>query len=243
MSEIKQKMPNYSYTYAKSTYDKLVQYEISIQVPPIADDESLIIRLDGKGLTSRFKTDDELFLSDFHLAMRRILENFPKYCRDVKFAYSFKDEISFLLDKEQITKSKCFANRVEKVLPFISGFISAMFSQYISKKLKSFPTEAFTFDARMIIIPTSMIKDYFHSRQAFAMSSFIDRICSFKNLKPQSHTLSNVKAALNKIDDDWKNYPQYVCSGYVGYYKNDKWLVETASDFAQKWNKYEALIK
>ena len=243
MAEPIQKIPNYSYGYAKSTYAELEKYEVSMQVPTIKDSESLIVRLDGKGLTSRFKSEDELYLPEFHLAMRSIMENIQKYCPYVKFAYSFKDEISLLLDKEQIEHSKDFQNRVEKVLPLLSGYISAMFSQYITKKLKSYPTEAFTFDARIIIIPTTHLKDYFHSRQAFAMSGFIDRICSFKHLTPFSRTFSNVKIALNECDDDWYNYPQFVCSGYVGRFENEKWLVDTASDFAQKWYKYEDAIK
>ena len=234
--------PNYSYGYAKSTYDKLEQYEISMQVPPVKPEESLIVRLDGKGLTARFKNHEELFLPDFHLAMKRVMENIKKYCPYVTFAYSFKDEISLLLNKDQIAHSKDFQNRIEKVLPLLSGYISAMFSQYISKRLKSSPCEAFTFDARIIILPTSQSKDYFHSRQAFAMSGFIDRICSFKHLTPISRTFSNVKQALKDIGDDWFNYPQYVCSGYVGRYENEKWTVDTASDFMQKWYKYEKNI-
>lgn len=158
------------------------------------------------------------------------------------FAYSFKDEISLLLDKEQIESSKDFQNRIEKVLPILSGYISSMFSQYMTKKLKTSPCEAFTFDARIIIIPTSQLKDYFHSRQAFAMSGFMDRICSFKSLKPFSRSFNNVKQALNEIGDDWYNYPQYVCSGYVGRYENGKWIVDTASDFMQKWFKYESFV-
>ena len=92
----KQKIPPYSYGYAKNTYEKLEKYEMSTTIPFIKEDEVLIVRLDGKGLTSRFKCDSELFLSDFHLAMRRILENIKKYCSFVDFAYSFKDEISFI---------------------------------------------------------------------------------------------------------------------------------------------------
>ena len=235
-------LPNYSYSYAINTYEKLAQYEVSMQVPSIESDESLIVRLDGKGLTARFKSENELFLSDFHLAMKRVMENIKKYCPYVTFAYSFKDEISLLINKEQIEHSNDFQNRIEKVLPILSGYISAMFSQYISKRLKTSPCEAFTFDARIIILPTSQLKDYFHSRQAFAMSGFIDRICSFKHLTPESRTFSNVKKALKDIGDDWFNYPQYVCSGYVGRYENEKWLVDTASDFLQKWFKYEPYL-
>ena len=68
MSEVIHKIPitNYSYGYAKSTYEKLEQYEVSMQVPHIGSNESIIVRLDGKGLTSRFKSDTELFLPDFH---------------------------------------------------------------------------------------------------------------------------------------------------------------------------------
>ena len=235
-------LPNYTYSYAITTYEKLIQYELSMQVPSLEANESLIVRLDGKGLTARFKSENELFLSDFHLAMKRVMENIKKYCPYVTFAYSFKDEISLLINKEQIEHSKDFQNRIEKVLPFLSGYISAMFSQYISKRLKTSPCEAFTFDARIIILPTSQLKDYFHSRQAFALSGFIDRICSFKHLTLESRTFSNVKKALKDIGDDWFNYPQYVCSGYVGRYENEKWIVDTASDFLQKWFKYEPYL-
>ena len=124
-------VPNYSYGYAKSTYEELEKYEISMQVPAITLNEGIIIRLDGKGLTSRFKSDNELFMPDFHLAMKRIMENIKKYFPYVSFAYSFKDEISLLIDKEQIEHNKDFQNRIEKVLPLLSGYISSMFSQYI----------------------------------------------------------------------------------------------------------------
>ena len=243
MTEIRPKKTNYSYGYAKAQYAKLEKYEISMQIPTINDEESLIIRLDGKGLTSRFKNNKELFLSDFYLAMRRILENIQQYCPYVKFAYSFKDELSLLIDNQYTSHNKHFQNRVEKVLPIISGYTSSMFSQYIPNALKSSPTESFTFDARIVIIPTSQLKTYFHSRQAFAMSNFIDRICSFKSLALKNRTLNNVKAALKERNDDWHKYPQYVYCGYVGCFEDGKWRVDTASDFAQKWQKYETLIK
>ncbi len=233
----KQKIPPYSYGYAKSTYEKLEKYEMSTTIPFIKEDEVLIVRLDGKGLTSRFKCDSELFLSDFHLAMRRILENIKKYCSFVDFAYSFKDEISFLINKDMIQNNKDYANRIEKVLPIISGFVSSMFSQYISKKLKTFPTEAFAFDARIIILPKEELKNYFHSRQSFAMAAFMDRLCSFYHLSVERRTVVDVKKALKEKNMDWNSFPQYVCSGYVAY-TQDKWKVETASDFSQKWGKY-----
>ena len=81
--------PNYSYGYAKATYEKLEQYEISMQVPAIKADESIVVRLDGKGLTVRFKSDIELFLPDFHLAMKRVMENIKKYFPYVMEAGSF----------------------------------------------------------------------------------------------------------------------------------------------------------
>lgn len=230
-------IPPYSYGYAKSTYGKLEKYEISTELPVVKDDECVIVRLDGKGLTSRFKDDNELFLSDFHLAMKRVLENIKKYCSFVDFAYSFKDEISFLVNKDFIKKNKHYGNRMEKILPIISGYVSAMFSQYISKGLKRFEIEAFSFDARIIILPKDKVKDYFHSRQAFAMAAFMDRLCSFYQLSVEKRTVAYVKTALKDKGMDWNNFPQYVCSGYVGFGK-EKWEVETASDFAQKWEKY-----
>ncbi len=233
-------IPPYSYGYAKSTYEKLQQYEISTNIPQIKEDECLIIRLDGKGLTSRFKDNKKPFLPDFHLAMRRVLENIKKYCAFVEFTYSFKDEISFLVNKDFIQNNKGYANRMEKILPIISGYVSAMFSQYISKKLKVFQTEAFAFDARIIILPKDKLKDYFHARQAFAMAAFMDRICSFYSLSVEKRTVAYVKTALKEKGMNWNNFRQYVCSGYVGYEK-EKWMVETASDFALKWEKYNVV--
>lgn len=237
----KQKIPPYSYGYAKSTYEKLEKYEMSTAIPFIKEDEVLIVRLDGKGLTSRFKCDSELFLSDFHLAMRRILENIKKYCSFVDFAYSFKDEISFIINKYFIQNNNDYANRIEKVLPIISGYVSAMFSQYISKKLKHIPTESFAFDARIIILPKDKLKDYFHSRQSFAMAAFMDRLCSFYHLSVERRTVVDVKKALKEKNMDWNGFPQYVCSGYVAY-AQEKWKVETASDFSQKWEKYNTTV-
>ena len=120
----------------------------------------------------------------------------------------------------------------------MSGYVSAMFSQYISKQLKKIPTEAFAFDARIIILPKDKLKDYFHSRQAFAMASFMDRLCSFYQLSVEKRTVAYVKTALKEIGKNWNDFPQYVCSGYVGF-GYEKWGVETASDFAQKWDKYK----
>lgn len=236
----KQKMPPYSYWYAKRNYEKLQKYELITTLPLIKEDECLIVRLDGKGLTSRFKSNNELFLSDFHLAMKRVLENVKKYCSYVEFAYSFKDEISFLINKDFIQKHKDYKNRIEKILPIISGYVSAMFSQYISKRLKNIQAEAFSFDARIIIIPKEKLKDYFHSRQSFAMAAFMDRLCSYYSLSVGKRTVANVKTALKNRNKNWYDFPQYVCRGYVGFGK-EKWKVETASDFAQKWEKYQVI--
>ena len=139
--------------------------------------------------------------------------------------------------KDFIQNNKDYENRIEKVLPIISGYVSAMFSQYISKKLKHIPTESFAFDARIIILPKDKLKDYFHSRQSFAMAGFMDRICSFYHLSVEKRTVVAVKNALKEKNMDWNSFPQYVCSGYVAY-TQDKWKVETASDFYQKWRKY-----
>ena len=237
----KQKIPPYSYGYAKSTYEKLEKYEMSTTIPFIKEDEVLIVRLDGKGLTARFKDNNELFLSDFHLAMRRILENIKKYCSFVDFAYSFKDEISFIINKDFIQNNNDYANRIEKILPIISGYVSAMFSQYISKKLKHIQTESFAFDARIIILPKEELKNYFHSRQSFAMAAFMDRLCSFYYLSVERRTVVDVKKALKERNMDWNSFPQYVCSGYVAYAQG-KWKVETASDFYQKWEKYNTTV-
>ena len=107
----------------------------------------------------------------------------------------------------------------------------------ISKSLKKTPTEAFAFDARIIILPKDKLQDYFHSRQAFAMAAFMDRLCSFYQLSVEKRTVAYVKTALKEKGMDWNKFPQYVCSGYVAFGK-EKWEVETASDFAQKWDKY-----
>ena len=232
----KTKTPPYSYGYAKRIYKKLKGYEISTEIPEIKDGECLIIRLDGVGMTARFKRKNELFISDFHLAMKLVLENIKNYCTFIKFAYSFKDEISFLVDKEFIKTNKHYENRIEKILPIISGYVSAIFSQHISPELKTAPTEPFAFDARAIILPEDKLKDYFRARQAFAMVGFMDRLYSFYRLSIEKRTFANVNAALKEKEMNWYNFPQYVCNGYVGF--GEEWKVETASDFSRNWENY-----
>ena len=235
------KVINYNYGYALSKNKKLLEYEKSNQIDNITEEDALMVRLDGKGLTKRFKTEDKLYLQEFHLAMRRVIENIRKYCSFITFAYSFKDEITFVLSKQYVESDKNYNNRTEKILSILSGYVSAMFSQYISPKLKEFKTEVFAFDARLIIIPKEKVNDYFHARQSFAMSAFIDRLCAFKHIET-THSYKAVVKYLESVNESWDNYPQYICSGYVGYNNENKWIVETASDFHQKWFKYEDKI-
>lgn len=98
-------------------------------------------------------------------------------------------------------------------------------------KFEFLSSEAFVFDARIIILPKEKMKDYFHSRQAFAMAAFMNRVCSFYQLSVEKRTVAYVKTALKERGLNWNDFPQYVCSGYVGF-ENEKWEVETASDFS-----------
>lgn len=109
---------------------------------------------------------------------------------------------SFLINKDIIQNNKDYANQIEKVLPIVSGFVSSMFSQYISKKLKTIPTEAFAFDTRIIILPKEELKNYFHSRQSFAMAAFMDRLCSFYHPSVERRTVVDVKKALKEKNMD-----------------------------------------
>lgn len=241
MTKTKQKKRNsddfYSlYWKSKKMYPPLKKYEISMKVPEIKEDQSLIIRLDGIKMSARFKNKEEMFLFEFYDTMKNIIQDVRKYFPFVEIAYSFKDEISLLIGKEQIQHNK-YQNRIEKILPIFSGYISSLFSQYLPKKLKKSPCEAFSFDARLILLPTSQLKYYFRSRQAFAMRSFIDRFCSYR----YPSTTKKDKKIIFEIEKEIKEKKEWepLYSGYVGFFDNGEWQVQIADNFMKCWDKYE----
>lgn len=189
----KQKKLFYSHKQAINKYKLFKNDEKIFDLSNVKSSECIVIRLDGKGLSKRFKSRHEIFLSDFYDSMKFIVSNIKTYCQFVDFAYSFNDEISFLINKEYIRNDKFYSNRLEKMLSILSGYVSAIFSQKIDTKLKKYYNESFSFDARVIIFPKCKIKEYFISRQYFAISSFIDRLYFFIMLQKKVELLPMLK--------------------------------------------------
>lgn len=239
----KQKNLFYGHKQAINKYKLFKNDEKIFDFSNINLNECIVVRLDGKGLSKRFKNKNEIFLFDFYDAMNFIVTNIKTYCEFVDFAYSFNDEISFLINKDYIRNNKFYSNRLEKLISILSGYVSAIFSQKIDIKLKKYCNESFSFDARVIIFPKHKAKEYFISRQYFAISSFIDRLYFFYKVTKHSRTIANIKKILNENNIEFNETLHYICFGIVAFEKTKKWTVETARESLSNFDKSLNLIK
>ena len=213
----------------KKNYDTNFKAYESIKYLDIKNDIGLIIRLDGKDLTSLLKkrNKNDICNLNFVKTMKNVLEKIVTIVEYIKFAYAATDELSFELDYEKIPVDM---RRLEKLISLISGYVSSMFSiemQKITNEIKYY-----SFDARLLILPKNKIKDYFYLRQCFCFSHFLDVINSRngKKITNEKLTLNEVKI---KYNVNYKNIEPYFIFGYVGYYKKRKWKIKKA-DFLNK---------
>ena len=237
---------NYCHGYAKQQDNKINKYEKSDLVD-LPETHELIIRLDGKGITKHFKSKLELFSVAFHCAMRRTVAAIQKYFPYIRFIYSAKDELSILIDRrifqddDYLSESKQI--RVEKILPIIAGYVSAIFSQYIPQCLKKIENEFFSFDARAIVVPKEKLMDYFHTRQAYAITAAVCRMSSFYKLPIKYPAYNEFNNYIRKNDVKIQSCPRYVSHGYVFYFNHKKErITEEADEFYQLWHKYARYI-
>lgn len=235
----KQKTVN-SHSIAMQQYLPFTKMEKRYYLPKLGDSETIIVRLDGKGMTKKFLRNNLISESHFS-AMKQMMQNIVKHCPYIAFAYSTNDEVSFVIKDNAITSNQ-IERRAEKLLSYLSGFVSSLYSLSISDKTEK---RAYSFDSRAIIVKDSeTLKNYYCLRQKIAIGYFIEKLCTKNNLPQKEYTIDKIKEALRSKDNSWDDYPPYVPWGYVGFYNNtNTWIVEIAKSFETDWDTYTIKIK
>lgn len=189
--------------------------------------KEIVIRLDGKSMSKYFSDDKKIFNDYFYKGMKYTIEQVTKEFRFIKFVYSFKDEISLLIDVNTVKNDKVFS-RYEKLISLLSGYISAVFTNYINTNLNN--KKIFYFDSRLIYLYSNKVIDYFNSRQDLSNRAFTDRIVSYfktNNIFDVEKLISFLKTK-DILFDNIKEY----FYGYIRY-NLDKWT--TVSDEIDKY--------
>ena len=230
----KQKIVN-SHSIAMQQYLPFIKMEKRYYLPKLGDSETIIVRLDGKGMTKKFLRNNLISESHFS-AMKQMMQGIVKHCPYITFAYSTNDEVSFVIKDNAITSNQ-IERRAEKLLSYLSGFVSSLYTLGISDKTEK---RAYSFDSRAIIVNNSeALKHYYCLRQKIAIGYFIEKLCIKNSLPQKAYTIDEIKIALKSKGNDWDNYPQYIPWGYVGFYDDtNTWIVEEAKSFETDWTYY-----
>lgn len=208
---------NTSYKYALDKYNKIKKYELKSNIE--SNDNAVIVRLDGKGMTKSFKPEDKCFDLRFYNTMHRISEDIIKYFPYTIKTYSYKDEISIQIDYDKFKYDKEYDNRQEKLLSILSGYVSSLFNKYINDK------NIYSFDARIIIIPKELVDDYFQARKDFATYAYLERMFDYYKIETDKNKF-NLNYLLKQKDKIKKeDLYEYICFGITGRYIEGNWIV------------------
>ncbi len=205
-----------SYKKAINAYNKEFKNKELSKVIPLESNEEIIVRLDGKNLSKCFSISNENknYLV-FYDAIRFVMSEIIKYFQFICIAYSFKDEISFLINKKKI-KTNSEMKREQKILSLLSGAVSSLFTQYMNLTCNS--KSIYYFDARIILVEKDNIFDYFECRNDLSIRAFCDS--ARKYIEPGNEW----KLDLVKKDLKDKNisYNNYMINGTFAVYLHNK---------------------
>ena len=223
-----------SHDIALQQYQPFKKLEKRYYLPKLGNSETTIVRLDGKGMTKKFLRGN-LVSDSYFAAMQQMLHDIVRYCPYIVFAYSANDEVSFIIKNTAIASNQ-IGRRAEKLLSYLSGFVSSLYTININNKGEK---HAFSFDSRAIIINDCKLKAYFCSRQSISVGYFIEKLCKKNKLPQKVYSIDKIKSDLKSKNDNWDNYPHYIPYGYVGFYDDtNTWIVEEAKSFEADWTYY-----
>lgn len=129
------RVTNYSFNYNKKFYDSLKVAENDYKIP-LRRNRFNIIRLDGASFSKQFKLRYEKFSKKIPYnpylayAMQATVMDAMREFPFISFAYSFSDEVSFLVDNALIDFRKM--NSLEKMISILSSFVSSAFNMNLN---------------------------------------------------------------------------------------------------------------
>ena len=229
---------SYSYKHVVNGYSSIKKNEIMTMLDIDHSTSLMIVRLDGKGLTKQSKADG-VINEKFYSTMGYVMREIEKYAK-IRFAYSCNDEISLLLEKEYLDERK-IENRLEKVLTYLSGYVSSLFT--IEWYNQTQEMKVTSFDARALIIDKREVKNYFLSRQRFSIQHFIEYLCNHYQFAGKDYTIKGIDTYLKTVGRSWNSFPKIISYGIIGYHDEGKWVVKEASDFEKERNNFFLRIK
>ena len=224
-----------SHDVAIKGYREIKRLEKNYYLRKLGKTETIVVRLDGQGLTKKFLRGKLDSPEHFH-AMKKMMEGIVKYCSYINFAYSANDEVSFVIDGKALS-SDTINYRAEKLLTYLSGYISSLYTLNVNEGTDN--KQAYSFDARIVLLKDGVTsKDYYSKRQKIAIGYFIEKLCTKKRLPQKVYTFEEIRGQIKSSGDEW-DYPRYASHGYVGFYnKEKKWIIEEAKDFEKEWSSY-----
>lgn len=165
-------MINYSHKFAMKLNNEMLPYEAKFNLK-LDEDKYYVIRFDGVKMTKHFLGKEEARVP-FFKTMKQTLADFMLENPNLKFAYSYADEISVFLSKEALEE---YEYRIEKILSVYSSQLGFIFSVNAVKNNLELDDKIRCFDCRIIELEDlKKVRDYFASRQAFQISSHFLRL-------------------------------------------------------------------
>lgn len=163
---------NYTHKYAMQLNEEIVSHEDTYNI--ILDSQKLyILRFDGVRMTKNFLGNPDL-RTPFFKTMKELLQKFMENNLNLKFAYSFSDEISILLSKEVLEE---YDYRLEKIISIYSSQLGFLFGSVATKNNLNLDGKIRSFDCRIIEFDNMYeVREYFVSRQVFQISSHFLRL-------------------------------------------------------------------
>ena len=163
---------NYTHKYAMQLNEEIVSHEDTYNI--ILDSDKLyVLRFDGVRMTKNFLGNPDS-RTPFFKTMKDTLQCFMENNLNLKFAYSFSDEISIFLTKEVLEEYKY---RLEKIISIYSSQIGFIFGAKAIKNKLNLDGKIRAFDCRIIEFDNIYeVREYFVSRQVFQISSHFLRL-------------------------------------------------------------------
>lgn len=136
-------------------------------------DKVYVLRFDGVHMTKNFLGKQE-FKIPFLKTMSQTLSLVMNEHKELKFAYSYSDEISIVLEDTILEK---YEYRLEKIISIFTSELSMAFFKSAQEQMLPLGGKLRSFDCRIIELEDiNELKKYFISRQAFSISCHLARL-------------------------------------------------------------------
>lgn len=152
-------------------------------------------------MTKGFKIKRQAINKTFFETMKDTFKEFCISTRNVLFGFSFSDEISIIISRNEKDNDD---NRIEKLLSILSGKLALVFYRNAQKHKLNLNNEDWVFDARIIQLNKLEVVEYFLARQAYA----IDKLKTEHNIDFRLKTSKAVLTELNKIGIMYDKLPK-----------------------------------